>query len=243
VISAIAFLVWVVLLAGIPFALVVTTLNGTDTDVRVAGSGNPGATNVARLFGWKMAAPVLAADLAKGLVPVILARLLWPAWDPWFGWAVAVTAFFSHCFSVYLEFRGGKGVATAAGGLLALTPFAALIAAAIWVVVLWAVGRSSIASLAAAVSIVGLVAWLDPGSLPVVCVLSGGIALTHLTNLRRLVRGQEKAVIRPVRWGRPTVERQPPGEGVLSQGPAGGAAPSLWKEREQDPLDPGSNGS
>jgi acyl phosphate:glycerol-3-phosphate acyltransferase len=233
--SAAAFLVWVGLLAGIPFALVVTTLAGVDTDVRAAGSGNPGATNVARLFGWRLAAPVLTADIAKGFVPVVMARLLWPAWDPTFAWVVAIVAFLGHCFSVFLEFRGGKGVATAAGGLLAITPFPTLLAAIAWVLVLWLSGRSSVASLTAATALVVLCALLDPASLPLVICVAAGIAITHTANVRRLIAGREGPVIRPVSWGKPA-DRVDPSD-LLSQGPAGGAAPPLWKERERDPLD------
>ncbi len=233
--SAAAFLLWVALLAGIPFALVIPTLAGADTDVRSAGSRNPGATNVARLFGWRMAAPVLAADVAKGFLPVVVARILWPTWDPWFGWIVALLAFTGHCFSVFLEFRGGKGVATASGGLLAITPFPTLLSAGLWVVILWAFGRSSVASLCAATALVGFCAWLDPGSLPLVVLLAIGIAFTHMANVRRLVAGAEGPVIRPVVWGK-SPDRAAAAD-ILGQGPAGGAAPPIWKERPTDPLD------
>lgn len=236
--SAVAYLVWVYLIASVPFALVFTTLEGADTDVRAAGSGNPGATNVARLFGWQAAAPVLMADIGKGFAAVVVARLVWPEWDPYFGWIVAVAAFFAHCYSVWLEFRGGKGVATAAGGLLAVTPFATLISAAVWVLVLWISGRSSVASLAAALGLVGFVSWLDPASLPVVFALTAGIAWTHLANMRRLVRGEEAAVIRPVRWG-PAPPKRAVAEAALAQGPAGtDRSPAIWKEATHDPLDP-----
>lgn len=235
--SAVVYLGWIWLIAGIPFALVMTTLAGADTDVRTAGSGNPGATNVARLFGWKMAAPVLAADVGKGLVPVVLARLLWPEWDPYFGWIVAIIAFAAHCWPVWLEFRGGKGVATAAGGLLALTPLPTGVAAALWVAVLWLSGRSSLASLTAAIALVFLTSWLDPQSLFVVVALAGGIAWTHMANLRRLVGGKEEPVVRPVRWGRAPTAR-PPADSLLSQGPAGRGQPGMWKERSVDPLEP-----
>ena len=237
-ISAVVYLGWVYLVASVPFALVFTILEGADTDVRAAGSGNPGATNVARLFGWQTAAPVLIADIGKGFGPVVIARLVWPEWDPWFGWTVAIMAFLAHCYSVWLEFRGGKGVATAAGALLAVTPLATLLSAVLWVVVLSVSGRSSLASLAAALSLVGVVGWLDPGSLPVVFVLTVGIAWTHLANMRRLLRGEETAVIRPVRWGAP-----PPSlagaESALTQGPAGtDRSPAVWKEATHDPLEP-----
>ncbi len=235
--SAAFFLVWVYIVAGIPFAVVHTTLAGMDTDVRAAGSGNPGATNVARLFGWRMAAPVLAADIGKGFVPVVLARLLWPDWDPWFAWVVAGVAFSGHCWSMWLEFRGGKGVATAAGTALAITPLPTLLAALLWVLTLGALGRSSVASLTAALALVAGVSWLDPRTLPYVVLLAAGIAWTHVANVRRLLRGEEKTIVRPVRWGRPREGVERP-EAALEQGPGGGAPATQWKERRHDPLEP-----
>ena len=232
---------WVVLtylIAAIPFGLVVTTLyGGGESDIRSAGSGNIGATNVARVYGWRLALPALLLDIAKGFFPVLGASLLWPDTGLWWPGLVAGTAFLAHCFSVYLEFRGGKGVATGAGGMLALAPLPTLLAIAVWVTLLAITGKSSVGALVAAVSLVGFAGYLQPEALPVVVLLALGIGFTHASNIRRLMSGQESQVVRPVRW-----KRGDRGEddvaAVMDQGPAGNAVvPSLWREAVADPLD------
>ncbi len=238
-ITGLAYLVLTYLIAAIPFGLVITTLYGHDADIRRSGSGNIGATNVARVYGWGLAGPVVALDIGKGFAPVALAEFLWPEAGIWWPSLVAVTAFCAHCFSVFLEFRGGKGVATGAGGLLALTPWTTLPATALWVTLLAVTGRSSFASLGSALALVGLTWQFKLPALPVVLVISTGIAITHATNIRRLVRGEEKQVIRPVRWGRTPPSEKSTAEDLLMQGPSGsavGGAP-VWKEAVRDPLD------
>lgn len=214
-------------LASVPFSLVVTTLHGGEVDVRTAGSGNPGATNVARLYGWWVGGIVMALDILKGCLPVLLARALWPDLDPWLGGAVAVVAFLAHVFPIYLEFRGGKGVATGAGGMLALAPLPTLVAAGLWSLLLVLTGRSSVAAIGATLAMIGLTAWLSPFVLPLVVGLAAAIVVTHTPNLRRIWRGEEKAVVRPVRWSRA------PSAGdasALDESPAGpmGAPPEAW---------------
>jgi glycerol-3-phosphate acyltransferase PlsY len=220
------FVLWTYVVAAIPFGLVLTTLFGGEGDLRNQGSGNIGATNVARVFGWKFAAPVLMLDAAKGAVPVWLATQWWPSAGPLWLAVVAVSAFVGHCWSVYLEFRGGKGVATGAGSLLVLSPYSALLAIAAWAVVLISTGRSSVASLGAAIVLVLATAATDTRDLPVVLLLALGVAITHAANIRRLVRGEEKQVLKPVRWNRhPT----PTPASLLCQGPAGTrSAPEVW---------------
>jgi len=213
-----SFLLWTYAIAAIPFGLVITTLFADDRDLRDHGSGNIGATNVARVFGWRFAGPVLLLDIGKGALPVWTAELFWP--DAGVAWLalVALTAFVGHCWSVYLEFQGGKGVATGAGALLVLSPPATGLAIATWVLTLALTGRSSVASLLAAIALVLSAALLDPHVLPAVLVLALGVATTHTANIRRLVRGEERQVVRPVRWNRhPT----PTPAELLRQGPAG----------------------
>lgn len=228
------------LLASIPFGLVITTLAGGDVDIRSAGSGNIGGTNVARVYGWRLAGLVIALDVGKGFLPVAWSVAAWPeAGVVWHG-AVLLTAFFAHCFPVWLEFHGGKGVATGAGGLLALSPVAAVPAVGVWVATLAVTGRSSVAAIAATASVVALAGWIDPGVLPVVVALAVGVVATHVSNLRRLARGEEGAVVRPVRWRRGAASEgpeRPTAEQVLREGPAGRSA-AIWKERISDPLDP-----
>jgi glycerol-3-phosphate acyltransferase PlsY len=194
------FLALTYLTAAVPFGLVVTTLAGGDIDVRAAGSGNIGTTNVARLYGWRTAALVLALDVAKGLLPVLYARAIdGDASVVWLA-TVGAAAFVGHCFPVYLGFAGGKGVATGAGALLGIAPSATLSGALVWGAVLATTGRSSIASLFAAGAVVGML-WSDPELGWIAVGLALAILATHTSNVRRIFSGTEGAVVRPVRWG------------------------------------------
>ncbi|MCA9566897.1 MAG: glycerol-3-phosphate 1-O-acyltransferase PlsY [Myxococcales bacterium] len=232
-------LAWVVLtylIAAVPFGLVLTTLYGGEVDIRTAGSGNVGATNVARLYGWKLGLASLGLDIGKGALFTAGARLLWPEMGLWWPAVVAAVAFLAHCFSVYLEFRGGKGVATGAGGMLAISPLPTLLAVVVWGVILRVTGRSSVAALTASVSLVGWCLLLDPRATWVVVFLALGIAYTHTSNIRRLMAGEETQVVRPVRWGR---KKQVGAAELLEQGPAGrNDAPPVWRETARDPLEP-----
>jgi len=229
VIVPVLFLGWVYLAASVPFGLLLSTLWGRGEDVREAGSGNIGTTNVFRTQGRWVALAVLGLDLGKGLLAVLLARLVWPeggiAWEA----AAALTAFAGHCLPIYLAFRGGKGVATGAGAMIALAPVPAGFAVVTWGVLLALSGRSSIASLGAAAVLVVAVVFLRPDVLVAAGLIALGVGLTHTGNLRRLVEGTEAAVITPIRRG--TVATFDPHE-LLGRGPAGeGArAPSLWDE-------------
>ena len=206
--------------------MVVTTLYGGDADIRRAGSGNIGATNVARVYNRRMGLIVALLDAAKGLVPVALAIAWWPNHTLlWWG-AVAVTAFLAHCYPVYLEFKGGKGVATAAGALVALSPITAGPAILIWLGLLAASGRSSVAALGAAASLGGLSGYLDPVVLPVVGVLTLGVLTTHVPNIRRLIRGEESTIVRPVHWGQRSETEV---SSLLSQGPSGSPGRAAWR--------------
>lgn len=217
------------LLAAVPFGLLITTLYGGDEDIRAEGSGNIGATNVARVYGWRLAVPVILLDLGKGLVPVVFAQLLWPdASRAWFG-AVALTAFAGHVWSVYLSFNGGKGVATGAGVMLGLAPTPTLFAAAAWSVVLFVSGRSSLASLVATGVLVVALWYQDPAILPIGGLLAVGIFVSHTSNIRRLVAGDEAAIVRPVRWGRAGNRVAEDPALLLARGPSGGPPLPVWR--------------
>jgi glycerol-3-phosphate acyltransferase PlsY len=235
----IAWLLLTYLVAAIPFGLVLTTLYGEDADIRSTGSGNIGATNVARVYGWRLALPVLLLDIAKGFFPVLGATMLWSDAGLWWPALVAFVAFVAHCFSAYLEFRGGKGVATGAGGMLVIAPVPTLCAIGVWLTMLAITGKSSLGALLAATALVGFAWFLQPDVVPVVILLALGIGFTHVSNIRRLMRGQEGQVVRPVRWGR--ASDGPDGSdarSLLEQGPGGTpSAPALWKEESLDPLE------
>lgn len=224
----IAWLVLTHLIAAVPFGLVLSTLYGGDVDIRSAGSGNIGATNVARVYGWKLGLASLVLDVAKGLLPVLGAQWLWPDSGAWWPALVAANAFLAHCMSVFLEFRGGKGVATGAGAMLGIAPGPTALAVVVWLVVLGATGRSSVGALVASVGLIGFTAWLQPAAVPVVVLLAAGIGVTHLSNIRRLMQGEEAQIVRPVRWGRAPASD---GAALMAQGPAGTGEPTaIWRE-------------
>lgn len=178
------------LLGSIPFGLLIAR-TFAQVDVRGAGSGNIGATNVARTAGKKLGIATLLLDAAKGALAVVLARAL-ELELPWVCGAAAL-AVLGHVFPVWLRFAGGKGVATAAGVFLALAPQATGVAVLVFAVT-FAVGRVvSVASLLGSLALVGaLVLW--DGRTPVWLTGVGLVALIfarHAGNLSRLVRGQE----------------------------------------------------
>lgn len=176
------------LFASFPTGLVLAWL-WADVDVRTLGSGNTGATNVGRVAGRRLGAITLAGDAGKGLVPVLLAPLVFD--DPTFLGAVALMAFTGHCWSVFLGFRGGKGVATAAGALLGLAPGPALVAVVTWLLVVKLTRRASIAALVAAALLPLLCLALAPDAAWVAVCLALGVAWRHRSNLSRLRDGTE----------------------------------------------------
>jgi len=180
-------------LAGsIPTGVLVARARGVD--IREQGSGNIGATNVARTLGKKAGAFVLLIDALKGLVPVLVCAHL--VADPWAATATGAAAILGHVFPVWLKFRGGKGVATALGVFLALTPIAAA-AAVVTFALVYAIGRiASVGSLLAGLTLVGVLWWRGAP----VPHLALGIAawllivIRHRGNLRRLWRREELKV-------------------------------------------------
>ena len=182
------------LCGSIPFGvLLVRATRGVD--VRAQGSGNIGATNVARVAGKPLGVLVLALDALKGALPVLLARAVEPG--PALPAAVGLAAFAGHVAPPWLGFRGGKGVATALGVLAVLAPRAALAGALTYglALALWRI--SSIGSLLAGVVAV-VVAWLVPGtplaSAGLVSVLFVAMLWTHRGNIGRLLRRGEPRV-------------------------------------------------
>lgn len=180
-------------LAGsIPFGVLVTRwMRGVD--VREQGSGNIGATNVARVAGRKLGILVLVLDALKGTLPVVLALRVLPD-SPLAHVAVGLAAFLGHCFPVWLKFHGGKGVATALGVLVVLVPWAALAGVAVYGLVLVTTRMSSLGSLAAGVAAV--IAAVFTARALEYAVLSGllfaFILWTHRSNILRLLRHTER---------------------------------------------------
>ena len=162
-------------------------------DLREHGSGNLGATNAFRVLGWKAATPVFILDILKGWLPTFV----FPRFDddPRWEWALAygAAAIVGHVFSVYVRFKGGKGVATSAGVFLALAPVAILITTVVWGSLLWITGIVSIASIAAAATLPVAVLVLDqPRAVVALAIaLSVFVIFKHRSNIGRLMRGEE----------------------------------------------------
>jgi len=195
---------------SVPFGLIVGLTKGGDP--RNAGSGNIGATNVGRLLGGKYFALVFTLDMLKGLLPTLAAsyfigRTAAGAANCWMWLAVAFAAIAGHMFSVFLGFKGGKGVATSLGAALGVWPFYTLAGAAagvVWAIIFWRTRIVSIASIVAAgVFPVAYVAIGVARSWPVfgaqwpllvfACFVAIMIAFRHRSNIRRLLAGTEGA--------------------------------------------------
>lgn len=182
------------LIGSLSFAVIVSKYYGMD-DPRTYGSGNPGATNVLRSGKKKAAALTLLGDALKGLVAVVLARCLQDALnlsDITIA-AVAVAALVGHMWPLFFGFKGGKGVATALGVLLALSPATALVCAAIWLVMAFGFKVSSLAALAATVAAPLVAFWLMPyaswaWATVVIAVL---VLYRHKSNIQNLLQGKE----------------------------------------------------
>jgi acyl phosphate:glycerol-3-phosphate acyltransferase len=178
------------LLGSIPFGLVLTRLAGLG-DIRRVGSGNIGATNVLRTGSKPLAALTLALDLGKGLAAVLIGAL----WGPQAALVAGGAVVLGHMFPVWLGFRGGKGVATALGVLLALAPWVAVIAAALWLATALAYRYSSLAAVVAALASIALAAILvEPARAWLIALIAVLIILRHHENIRRLLAGTETRI-------------------------------------------------
>jgi acyl phosphate:glycerol-3-phosphate acyltransferase len=180
------------LLGSVPFGILVTRAMGLG-DLRQIGSGNIGATNVLRTGNKRAAVATLLLDGGKGAGAVLLARWLVGAEDA--AQVAGLAAFLGHLFPVWLGFRGGKGVATFLGVLLALDWRVGLACCATWLVAA-AIGRvSSIAALLAAATSAIWIIWLSDGSLLLLSfVLTVLIYIRHSENLKRLKAGTEPRI-------------------------------------------------
>ncbi|HET7295772.1 MAG TPA: glycerol-3-phosphate 1-O-acyltransferase PlsY [Gemmatimonadales bacterium] len=166
---------------------------GRGIDLREQGSRNLGATNVYRVLGWRYAIPVGMVDVAKGAVPVAILGP-WSNGPPWFTVALGIATVLGHMFSPWVRFRGGKGVATAAGVFLALVPLALAISLPIWAATLWLSGYVSVASLTAAVLFpvwVRLAAPDQRATFWAAIALALLLVFSHRANIRRLRAGTE----------------------------------------------------
>jgi acyl phosphate:glycerol-3-phosphate acyltransferase len=178
------------LLGSIPFGLILARAAGLG-DVRRIGSGNIGATNVLRAGDKKIAALTLILDIAKGTAAVLIAA----RWGEGAALSAALGAFLGHLFPVWLNFRGGKGVATYLGILLGLSWPAAVSFAAVWLLVAFVTRYSSLAALtASAASVVTLVVMAKWHVAALSLLLSALLFVRHSANIGRLVRGEEARI-------------------------------------------------
>jgi len=160
-------------------------------DIRTVGSGNVGATNVWRTFGWRLGLPVLALDVAKGAAAALLGLLVG---DELIGVLAGAAAVAGHWRPLFLGFsRGGKVVATTGGVILALAPLAGLAAAGVWLAVFLAFRYASVASVAAGLSLPALALLFgEPWSVVGFTIAAAlAILVLHRANLRRLLHGEE----------------------------------------------------
>jgi acyl phosphate:glycerol-3-phosphate acyltransferase len=190
-VTHILLLVAAYLLGAFPTSLLVGKLRGID--LRQHGSGNLGATNVFRVLGWQAAVPVFILDIAKGWFPT----QFFPRWDglgaPEWALAYGAAAIVGHVFSVFVRFRGGKGVATSAGVLLALAPIAVGVGIALWAATVLLTGYVSLGSILAA-TVVPIVVFFTQGTEPVfwlTVALGAFVVFAHRANIRRLLRREE----------------------------------------------------
>lgn len=192
--STTVLLVWAIagyLLGSIPFGMVVARFMGLG-NLREIGSGNIGATNVLRTGNKKAAALTLLFDAGKGAVIVLLARKF-ATEDA--AQIAGLAAILGHCFPVWLKFKGGKGVATYFGLMIALSPVVGLAAGAIWLVVAAISRYSSLAALMAAGWAPIVVAFITDGQIfALASVLAVLIYVRHAANIGRLRRGEESKI-------------------------------------------------
>jgi len=177
------------LIGSIPTGLLLGKVFGVD--IRTTGSGNIGATNVYRTLGRKVGVMTLVGDCLKGLIPVLVAKQVGL---PDLGIAlVGLAAFLGHVYTVFLGFKGGKGVATALGVFLGLSPLAVLLALALFVGVLLKWRYVSLGSIVTAVAMPFIVAVLDERIviIAVTAIISCLVIHKHRENIRRLRAGTE----------------------------------------------------
>lgn len=189
--TVVLLLVAAYLTGAFPTSYVVGRMKGVD--LRKVGSGNLGATNAFRVLGWRAALPVFVVDIAKGFLPTFF----FPAWDgssvETLALAYGAAAIVGHVFSIYVGFKGGKGVATSAGVLLALSPAAVGISLLLWGALVFATGYVSLASIVSAALLPFLILLLD-GTTPVFWLslgLAAFVIFAHRANIGRLLRGEE----------------------------------------------------
>ena len=179
------------LIGAIPTGVILTRLVGGE-DIRNAGSGNIGATNVYRVAGRKLGLITLLGDCLKGVIPLVIAIQGFHLDETGVA-LVALAAFIGHCYPVYLGFKGGKGVATALGIFLVLSPLSVLCVLGVFVLVLWKWRYISLASISAAATIPLLVILFEGSAtlFGATLLIAALVIWKHRANIERLRSGTE----------------------------------------------------
>jgi len=192
------------LLGGVPFGLIFGKIFGK-VDITKSGSGSIGATNVLRVlkqenpkFAKKIAVLTVAADALKGVAPILIARAY--GIDESVLWMMATLSVVGHCFSPFLKFEGGKGIATGAGVIACFLPLEIAIALATWFIVGKTLKISSVASLAALGALIAASFILHPDMSGIhshapLLIIAFIVVYKHAPNIKRLIVGEEKKVI------------------------------------------------
>jgi acyl phosphate:glycerol-3-phosphate acyltransferase len=197
VLGFVALLLIAYLCGSIPFGVLIGKLF-YGVDVRQHGSGNVGTTNVFRVLGKKAGVAVLICDMLKGYIPAVIGAWLF---DPWFAVFIAAAPVVGHMYSVFLKFKGGKGIATGAAVVAALVPLVFVVIITVWVVLVLTTRYVSVASLTATTLVPVLTIVLgEPLPYQIAGVLvTIVIWWAHRGNIQRLMTGQENRVRLP--WG------------------------------------------
>lgn len=183
-------LLFAYLLGSISSAILLSKIMGFK-DPRSEGSNNPGATNVLRIAGRKAAALTLFGDCLKGLIPVLLGH--WLGVEQWVLAAIAFAAFIGHCYPLFFEFKGGKGVATAIAGTVAFNWIIGAILIAIWLLFAKVFRISSLAAIISFASLPLLIFWFTQTLVPtgIFAAISIILIWRHRSNIQRLLAGTE----------------------------------------------------
>ncbi|WP_456465944.1 glycerol-3-phosphate 1-O-acyltransferase PlsY [Persephonella sp.] len=178
--------------ASIPFGFIVGKLSGKD--ITKEGSGNIGATNVVRTIGKKAGIFVLLLDALKGFIPVYISKIYF---DDLIVAVVAVVAVFGHCYSIFMKFKGGKGVATGIGVLIALSPKVALITITLWLGIFLTTGYVFLASVISAFLSWIMMTYIELNYYYTIAALISSMIIVykHSSNIERFLKGTESRFI------------------------------------------------
>ena len=202
----ILYLLFGYLVGSIPFGLIITKKAGLG-DIRDIGSGNIGATNVLRTGNKKLAAMTLAADMLKAFIPALIILLLTLREYAFPGVEAVIIlghtealiaglgAVIGHCYPVWLKFKGGKGVATTLGALLAATTYVGLIACLIWLATAYFTRISSLSALiAVAIAPILTIFFYGFGAAVICAFISALVIYKHMANIDRIIKGEEPKI-------------------------------------------------